>query len=139
MRAWLYETVLSCPDQADFSGGRVYTSGGVEGAEGPGDTPARPFIINRLSVNQQITRLPGTTIRQQSVQVWLHTDPGSMLDTDDMAESLTTWLPSQTPAKRMGEVIIDCEWQDTSGDGYDDHYKTQTRYVTFLVTYKTTV
>lgn len=137
MRKWLYESVVSSPSQDEFSGGRVLSSGGVEGDEGQGDSPSRPFIVLRLSTNQQITRLPGATIRQQFVQVWLHTEPGSMIPTDDLCEELSKHLPAQAPAKREDEVIIECDWRDTSSDGFDDHYQTATRFVTFLVTYKT--
>lgn len=138
MRKWMYENVTGCPGVSGFAADRVYTSGGAGGELGPDDMPSKPFIMIRLGINQQGTRLPGTTIRQQSVQVWLHTEQGSMLSTDALAEALQKHLPAQAPEKRADEVIIECEWLDTSGDGYDDHFKTETRYVTFLVTFKTT-
>jgi hypothetical protein len=50
---------------------------------------------------------------------------------------LEKYIPTLAPAKlASGEVVMDAKWEDTSGDGYDDHYLTSTRYVTFLLTYK---
>lgn len=143
MRDWIYDKVISCPSQADVAGGRVFTTGAVDGPTSEvEDIPAMPFIVIRLGVKDN-TGLPGSRIKQQGAQIWVHSDPNSdtgssMLPTDDLLRELETWLPGQAPEVVDGEVIIDCAWQFTSGDGYDDHFRSTTRYVTVLVTFKET-
>lgn len=136
MRKWMYQTVDGLEAASTFAAGGIHTSGGTEGDDGPSDAPAKPFIVIRLGTNQQIVRMPGSKVKQQLVQVWLHTEPGTMLPTDEVAAALEEHVPAQAPAKTDEFIIIAAEWMDTSGDGYDDHYGTETRYVTFLVTFK---
>lgn len=132
MRKWLYARVKSCPGQTEFSSDRIFSSGSVDGVEA--DSPDKPFIVIRFSLNQ--AGLPRTKVRQQRFQVWLHTEPGSMLPTDVLCQELSEWLPSQAPAQFEDEWIMDCLYETTSSDGYDDHFKTETRYVEFLGTYR---
>lgn len=135
MRKWLYEAVKSCPGQQEFSAGRVMTTGSVEGPGGVDDAPDKPFIVIRLSTADPF---PGTSVKQQRGQVWLHDNPGSLLDTDGLCEALADHVPAQAPAVRPEAVIMECEYEETSGDGFDDHFQTDTRYVTFRITYKPT-
>lgn len=131
MRKWSYETVASSPGVSEAFASRIYGPGAVEGAE-PGDSPTRPFIVIRFSTRD--SALGG--VKQQRIQVWLHDDNSSMLPMDSIANGLEKWLPDNAPAWHDGDWIMDCVWEDTSGDGFDDHYQTQTRYVTFLITYR---
>lgn len=133
MRKWIYESVLSTPDRASVFGTRVHTTGAGEGDD-PGEAPDKPFIIIRLGMKNSTQ--PQTRVKQQRAQVWIHWEPGSMIGIDDFAVALEKHIPTLAPAKpASGEVVMDAVWEDTSGDGYDDHYLTSTRYVTFLVTY----
>jgi hypothetical protein len=45
-------------------------------------------------------------------------------------------VPATAPQQHADGWIMDTKWEDTSGDGFDDHYGTTVRYVTFLVTYR---
>lgn len=139
MRKWMYEAVKSCDGQTEFSADRIMTTGAVEGPEGDGDSPARPFIVIRAATNQPPLQLGSASkIKQQRYQIWLHREPGSMLDIDDFCKSLEDGIPAMAPdnsSEWVPDVIMEARWEDTSGDGYDDHFKTTTRFVTFLVTY----
>jgi hypothetical protein len=134
MRKWLYAAVKSCPGQAEMVQNRIYSTGGVEGDEGPGDNVEPPFIVLRFGTNNN-PRMPGSTVKRQFAEVWVHTSPGSMIPTDDLVGELEKWLPSQAPARYQEDRIMECDWQFTSGDGFDDHYRTTTRYVEVLVTF----
>lgn len=135
----MFEAVKSSPSQADLAGGRIYTTGTVEGPDGPGDNVPKPFIVIRFSVAQPpLTSLPGAKIKQQTAQVWLHTLPGTMLPTDDFMAELEEWVPAQAPSPYDKGNILSCDWQYTSDDGWDDHYQTVTRYATFTATLKQT-
>lgn len=132
MRKWAFDAVSTCPGQVEFAANRIYSSGSVDGAEA--DSPTRPFIVIRFSTKQ--LALPKTKVKQQGFQVWLHMEPGSMLPIDDLAGELEDWLPSQAPVRAHGDWIMDCAFQFTSPDTFDDHYKTETRYAEFLVTFR---
>jgi hypothetical protein len=136
MRKWLYAAVVDCPRQEELIGGRVYSPGSVEGPDGPGDNPDGDFIVIRFSTNQPPIGMPGSKVKQQRAQVWVHSLPGSMLPLDEMCDELEDWLPAQAPAVFEGDVVMDCKWEDTFGDAYDDHYGTNTRFVSVLITYK---
>lgn len=130
MRKWAYEATKACTGMEEFSGGRVYSSGSVDGPEA--DSPERPFVVIRFSTNQRgLAR-----VKQQRFQVWLHTEPGSMIPIDELCEQLEEWLPSQAPVRHGSDWIMDCVWEFTSPDTFDDHYKTETRYVEFLATFR---
>lgn len=136
MRKWLVETVTSCPTQSSVTGGRIFTTGSADGpTHEPEDIPDFPFIIIREGVNTN-PNMPGTKVKQQTAQVWIHDAPGSMLPTDKLASELEKWLPSQAPHTNSDGVVMACEWQFTSGDGFDDHFGSTVRYVTVLVTFK---
>lgn len=132
MRKWAYDTVKACPGLSDFAGDRVFSSGSVDGPEA--DSPERPFVVIRFSTNQ--SGLPKTKVKQQRFQAWLHMEPGSMLPIDDLCLAMEDWVPSQAPQLNNGYRIMECVWEFTSPDTFDDHYKTETRYVEFLTTFR---
>ena len=136
MRKWAYNSVVACPEQAGFADDRVYSPGSVDGPDA--DSPGRPFIVIRFGESQPPVQGRIARIRQQTFQVWLHMEPGSMLPIDELCDALEKWMPSQAPALVDGQNIIACEWQFTSSDSWDDHYKTEARYITFMTTFKTT-
>lgn len=131
MRKWMFAAVNSCPGSSALLGGRLMTTGAVDGPDGDGDAPATPFAVLRAATNQ--TGMGH--VKQQRYQVWIHTTPGSMISTDEFLKSLENHIPSLTPSKTAEGVVIDARWEDTSGDGFDDHFQTTTRYATFLITY----
>ncbi len=131
MRKWINAVVKSCPGQVALTGDRVYGPASVEGDE-PGDSPTRPFIVIHFSTH--VRGLGG--VKQQRVQVWVHDDKTTMLPVDGLIADLEEHVPAQAPQSYDGDWIMDCVWEDTSGDGFDDHFNTNVRYITFLVTYK---
>jgi hypothetical protein len=131
MRKWVYESVVAC-DKPEGWGNRVFSSGSVDQPDG--DSPQRPFIVIRLST--AATPLAGTQIKQQNFQVWMHRVPGSMLNVDELALNMERHMEAAAPAQVTGFNIMECSWQFTSEDQYDDHFKTSTRFAAFLATYK---
>ena len=132
-RQFMYEAVSSLPTvQASF-GGRVMSVGAGEGPGGEDDRPTVPFIIIRSSTNQ---RGEGR-VKQQRYQVWVHWSGGDTTPADNAVVELENVLPGKAGVSSPDGYIMDVRWEDTSGDGYDDHYGTNVRYVTFLATYST--
>lgn len=136
-RQFMYDSVMTMPSISAKFGDRVMSTGAGEGPEGEDDRPTTPFVIVRAQTNQRPIFLPGEVkVKQQRYQVWVHWDGGDTTAADDLVKELEDEMPSKAPVKTAEGNIMECRWEDTSGDGYDDHYGTNTRYVTFLVTYK---
>ena len=133
-RAYMYEAVSACPKASSAFGDRVFAPGGAEGPGGEGDSPARPFVMIRAATNQPGVR--GGKPKQQRFQVYLHDTPGDTTNIADLQKELEDLVPATAPTAHADGWIMDTTWEDTSGDGYDDHYNTTVRYVTFLVTYR---
>lgn len=134
MRSWMFVAVNSTPGSAGLLGGRVMTTGAAEGPDGNGDAPDTPFAVIRAATNQ-----PGQgPVKQQRYQVWVHTQPGTLTPTDDFMKALEKHIPMLAPDKTADGVVMEVRWEDTSGDAYDDHFQTTTRYASFLMTYKPT-
>lgn len=138
-RKWMYDEVLACPKVQGAVADRIFGTGSVEGPEGDGDSPDRPFIVIRASTNQRPLLLNMSPTKQTRYQVYVHDAPGDTTAMDDIVEQLENRLPGRAPADNVEGHITDCRWEDTSGDGFDDHYGTTTRYVTFLVTWRPAV
>lgn len=136
-RQFMYDSVMTMPTIASVFGSRVMATGAGEGPEGEGDLPDVPFVIIRAQTNQRPVFMPGEVkVKQQRYQVWIHWRGGDTDASDDLVKDLEDRMPLLAPSKTAEGNIMECRWEDTSEDGYDDHYKTNTRYVTFLVTYK---
>jgi hypothetical protein len=71
--------------------------------------------------------------RAQSIPftVWVHDEPGSMLNIDDAAVALKDNLPIADGAVVGGMSVYEVRWSETGEDSYDDHYKTNCRPVRF--------
>lgn len=125
MRTWVYNIIraLALPGgMAD----RVISSG----ASG---SPIKPFIIVSMGMEEPILGLSRST-RTQTIpfDVWIHDAPGSMVQNIDAAAVLIKdALPAASPAVVGGMSILDCRWEETSNDLYDDHFGTNTRRVSF--------
>lgn len=130
MRTFVYETITGIQDLL-VPDDRVYSSGST-GANN--DSPTRPFIIIRSQTTQPGMRRERPV--QQRFQVWLHNDPGSMLPTDTELDKIRDALVARSGSWWGAVFIMDVEWENTSPDLYDDHYKTNTRYAEFLITAK---
>lgn len=138
-RQFMYDSVGSLPSISSKFGDRVMSTGAGEGPEGEGDMPTAPFVIIRAETNQRpifLAAAPEVRIRQQRYQVWVHWQGGDTTASDDLVKELEDLLPLKAPTVTGEGNIMECRWEDTSPDGYDDHFSTDTRYVTFLVTYK---
>ena len=110
---------------------RVFSPGAVGAAE-PGDAPARPFIVNRLSPAN-----PGVgPIVQQVMACWVHDDPGTMNNIDNTVKALKKGLDRIGPEAFEGMMILECRWIGTSADTYDDGHKTNVVFVEFQLTWK---
>lgn len=138
-RQWMYDQVMACDKVQETVDDRVFSTGSVEGPEGDGDSPARPFIVIRASTNTRPLSLNMAPTKQSRYQVWVHDSPGDTTNIDDIVQQLENRLPAMAPSSNVEGRITDCRWEDTSGDGYDDHYGTTTRYVTYLVTWRPAV
>ena len=138
-RQFMYDSVTSLPTVHSLFGDRVMSTGAGEGPEGDGDMPTAPFVIIRAQTNQRPVFLPAAPevkVKQQRYQVWVHWQGGDTTPADDLVKELEDQVPPMAGVKTSEGNIMECRWEDTSEDGYDDHFKTNTRYVTFLVTYK---
>lgn len=135
-RKFMYDSVMAMPSITSHFGGRVMAVGAGEGPGGDDDRPTTPFVIIRAQTNQNQVFMPQGTPKQQRYQVWVHWDGGDTTDADALVRELEDGLWPLAPVKTAEGWIMECRWEDTSGDGYDDHYRTNTRYVTFLVTYR---
>lgn len=114
---------------------RIFNSGGT-GAEKPGDSPTRPFAVIRNDLDAPGV-LPSFPISQLRWSIWLHDEPGSMKTINAGVQRVKTLVPQFNP-QGQDVWVMECSWQASGPDSYDDHYKTMTRYVDFLATFKTT-
>lgn len=133
LRKWAYAQVTGLtgfviPDS------RVYSSGAV-GAEIPGDSPTRPFAVIRFAT-EAAGLLPSYPIHQRRFSVWVHDEPGTMENIDAAAKQLKEDLPATVPVLFEGDRIMECLWEGTSEDFYDDHFGTNVVRVDFNATYK---
>lgn len=138
-RQFMYDSVKTMPSITSKFGDRIMSTGAGEGPDGDGDRPTTPFVIIRAQTNQRPVFAPQTPemkVKQQRYQVWIHWEGGDTTPADDLVKELEDGMPTKAPTKTAEGNIMEVRWEDTSGDGYDDHYGTNTRYVTFLVTYK---
>lgn len=138
-RKWMYDRVMACPKVVTNVTDRIFGTGSVEGPGGDGDSPQRPFIVVRAATNQRPIGLNMVPTKQQRFQVYFHDTPGDTTAMDDVVEQLENIVPTVNGEASSEGWITNCRWEDTSGDGFDDHYGTTTRYVTFLVTWRPTV
>ena len=134
-RQFIYDAVMLCPKATSTFGSRVFAPGGAEGPGGEGDAPATPFVMIRAATQQNLVG-GGSKPKQQRYQVYVHDTPGDTTNIDDLVKQLEDQVPTRAPVAKTEGWIMDCRWEDTSGDGYDDHYSTTVRYVTFLVTWR---
>lgn len=138
-RKFMYDSVLTMPSVPGQFGSRVMATGAGQGPGGETDRPTTPFIIIRAQTNQRPILMPAASemkVKQQRYQVWVHWDSDDTTPADDVVAELENLMPTKAGVATAEGNIIECRWEDTSEDGYDDHYATNTRYVTFLVTYK---
>jgi hypothetical protein len=114
-RAWLYEELTTVlPDIPVMGGGAM---------EAP--PSARPFAVIRLIDNLIILRDGFTPVAGNTpVQVWVHDEPGSYVQIEEILDTIRDQLPSQVA--EAGAHC--CEWNGRSGDLADDNYKTITKY-----------
>lgn len=134
-RKFMYDGVTAIAPVA--FGDRVFESGAVEGPEGEGDSPDNPFIVIRASTNQPpLFMSREVKVKQSRFQVWVHDTPGDTSTIDAMVKTLEDDLPDAAPYVEDGNHYMECRWEDSSADAYDDHFQTTTRYVTFLVTWR---
>lgn len=110
-------------------------SAGAAGMKNPGDSPSRPFAVVRFQPDNPglVPKLPAS---QQRFSIWIHDEPGSMDNIEDAVAALRDGLPSALPGLLEGTRVMECVWEGTSADGYDDHFGTTTVYVDFMATYK---
>lgn len=132
LRKWAYTKVIALTGFG-IADDNVYSSGAV-GLTIPGDSPARPFAVIRLSPNNPGI-IPRSPASQQRFAVWLHDEPGSMEKIDAGIKALKD-LATDLPEKFEGMVIINVNWETDSQDFYDDHFGTNVRYSEFLATYR---
>jgi hypothetical protein len=133
LRKWAYEQVTGLPGLG-IPAARVYSSGSV-GETIPGDSPSRPFAVIRLAPEIP-GLLPGYPVHQRRFGVWIHDDPGTMEKLDAAAKIIKDGLHHPVPVMYEGIFIMDCVWEGTSEDFYDDHFLTNVVRVDFLLTHK---
>lgn len=125
MRTWIYNIL-----QALALPGGMATRITSSGAAGFVD---KPFILVSMGIEQPMLGMKASTRTQAiSFDVWIHDDPGSMLQNiDPAAITIKDAFPAAAPAVVGGMSIRECKWEETSNDLYDDHYGTNTRRVSF--------
>ena len=127
MRTWIYNRITALPLPAGMAT-RVTSSGNA-------DNPVRPFITLAMGPEQPVLGMPAeAAVQRVPFDVILHDKPGSMLNIDDAAVTIKNSLPTPDGAVVGNMSVYECRWDMTSSDGYDDHYGTNTRTVSFILT-----
>lgn len=105
----------------------MYTSGGVED---PG--PQRPFVMVHMGIEQTPLGMPASSRTLEiPFDVVVHDNPGTMLDIDDACVIVKDSLPAFAPAVVGAMSVYEVKYEETSRDLWDDHFKTNTRRVSF--------
>lgn len=98
------------------------------------DNPVKPFLLLSMDIEE---RPLGTTaemrVSRVPFTVWVHDEPGSMLDIDSAAFALKNNLPTPDGEKVGDMSHYGIEWEDIGQDAFDDHFKTNTRPVHFVM------
>lgn len=132
MRTWLYNRVqdlLGIPASFGAANSRRVISSGAA------DTPAFPFIVIQMGVEQNIPGMPAETkVQTIPFTVWLHDEPGSMLLIDEAATALKDNLPVPAGAVVGSMSVYEVRWVETGQDAYDDHWRSNCRPVRFVMT-----
>lgn len=129
MRTWLYNRIKAAAGiPAAFGSGanmRVISTGAA-------DQPVKPFMIVQMGTEDP----PLGSVAEERTQlvpftVWVHDEPGSMLNIDDAAIALKNAIPTEDGVVVGGLSIYRVKWEMTGEDAYDDHFGTNTRPVRF--------
>ena len=104
-----------------------WVSGGSLTAE---NAPARPFAVIRFGV----TGVGMAHIHRMSATIWIHDDPGSYGQIDDIIFRLNAILDGvEQVSDGAGNELMRCSWESNSGDLYDPGFRTITRNSTFAI------
>lgn len=124
---WIYQNVLNA-----LPSGMTLMSSGASGAKEAGNSPSRPFAVWHGDGS-----MGGLGhVKQKVISVWVHDDPGTLARINLAIEDLEGTLPAAAPY-RDGEItVMDCSWQFSSADAFDDFFKTNTRYAEFRLTWR---
>jgi hypothetical protein len=125
MRAWAYDLIKEAVDPWT-----VLSSGAV----GRDDAvpPSKPFVVIRAGVIQIPIR--GGT-KQTRLFVYVHDEPGTMIRIDDGHDRIKAAFDAvEVPSLADGSWLQDVIWESLSDDFYDDGFKTNTRFATYLMT-----
>ena len=96
------------------------------------DNPQKPFLLVAFDIEtkpldsvaeMRVSRIPFT--------VWVHDEPGTMLDIDEAAFAIKNGLPTPDGAAVGNMSHYGITWEEIGGDTADDHFGTNTRPVRF--------
>ncbi len=129
MRAWVVNRIKAMTTLPAGFKDRVLAPGAVE-------NPLKPFTLINMNSEQPVFGLPAEA-RAQSVPftVWLHDEPGSMVDIDNASIIIKDALPAKIEEEgfKIGNLsVYEVRWTGTGDDGYDDHFGTTCRPVRFV-------
>lgn len=133
LRKLVYTKVSALPGLG-IAPANVFSSGAT-GLAVPGKSPTRPFAVVRFQPDAP-GLLSTYPVHQQRFNVWVHDEPGTMERIDTAVKVLKEDLPGALPGVLDGLRVIECVWEGTFSDGYDDHFGTNVTYVDFMATYK---
>lgn len=126
MRAWIFNRINNLPNKPTSAASlSVYGSAGAE-------QPVAPFALVSMGMEIPPLGMPAES-RTQLIPftVWVHDLGSSMVRIDEVAVWLKNELPTQVGFKVGNMSIFEIKWEDTGGDVFDDHFKTNTRPVRF--------
>jgi len=124
----VYNRVVNLPGIPSSFGTppRVLSSGNNE------VNPVKPFLLVRFDVETRpLDSVAEMRVSRVPFSVWVHDEPGSMLDIDDACFALKNNLPTTDGAVVGGMSHYGIEWEEIGQDTYDDGYLTNTRPVRF--------
>jgi hypothetical protein len=127
MRTYVYNRIMGLALPSVFgSPARVISSGSSE------DNPLKPFLIVQFDIEVKPLGMPASARTSRvPFTVWVHDEPGTMLNIDEAAFILKNDLPTLDGAKVGNMSHYGIEWEEIGQDAFDDHFKTNTRPVRF--------
>lgn len=122
MRQWVYSRLKDYAPLDPLIGDRVYGTNSLLTASLP-----RPFIFYQMGhwANEDISE--ELTAGRQFLQVFVHDDPASYMQIDNIVRLVRDALETQGNSTD----VMTCRWLETSRDFDDERLQTVFRYVRF--------
>jgi hypothetical protein len=126
MRSIIRGILIADSDLTDIiPANRWFASGSID----DDNTPATPFAVIRFGlVNRGMAH-----VQRGSVTIWIHDGRGSYSNIDAAMRLITGILDGREHVSDGDSELIKATWQDTSGDLFDNGYRTLTKTTTYEI------